>query len=106
VEDFLFGSFQSVASALFRHTSEIELALFEWTQVGEGVVDQIGGEPHLCDSRREENEEEQREEEKLSLSRPSCCNQIFEGAAAAQALCFFFFLGKHFRDAPRRFPAL
>jgi hypothetical protein len=29
----------SVASALFRHTSEVKLTLFEWIYVGQGVVD-------------------------------------------------------------------
>lgn len=28
------------------HTSEVELALFEWVQVGERVVDQLCREPH------------------------------------------------------------
>lgn len=45
-------SSQSVASALFSgHTSEVEFALFEGVQVGEGVVDEIGSEAHGCGRR-------------------------------------------------------
>lgn len=39
----------SVASAPFRHTSEIELTLFERVQVGQGIVDELGSESHPCD---------------------------------------------------------
>lgn len=38
-----------VASALFKHTSEVELALLERVEVGEGVLDEVGGEPHCGD---------------------------------------------------------
>lgn len=37
----------SVASALFKRTSEIKLALLERVQVGEGVPDELRREPHL-----------------------------------------------------------
>lgn len=36
-----------VASALFKHTSEVKLALFERVEVGEGIPNEVGGEPHV-----------------------------------------------------------
>ena len=37
----------SAASALFKRTSEVQLALLERVEVGEGVVDEVCREPHL-----------------------------------------------------------
>lgn len=36
----------SVVSALFKRTSKIQLALLEWVEIGQGVPDEVGGEPH------------------------------------------------------------
>lgn len=38
----------SVASALFRHTSKVKFALLQRVQIGQGIVDEVGGEPHPC----------------------------------------------------------
>lgn len=37
---------KSVVSALFKRTSEIQLALLEWVEIGQGVPDEVGREPH------------------------------------------------------------
>lgn len=44
---------KSVVSALFsQRTSEIQFALFEGVQVGEGGLDELGGQPHCYVSLR------------------------------------------------------
>ena len=40
------GLAQSVVSVLFTRTSEVELTLFDWIEVGEGVVEEIRGQTH------------------------------------------------------------
>ena len=38
--------YQSVASALLRHTSEVKFTFFHRVQIGERVVDEVCREPH------------------------------------------------------------
>ena len=39
----------SVASALFKRTSKVELTLLKRVKVGEGIFDEVGGEPHIVE---------------------------------------------------------